>query len=98
MTRIIRTSHAKNSTTPGMAYPATFLILATSAQLPAFAQLNLSPLGERSRLASCGLRRDLVCARRCEFTKGQCNLPDLLQRPGPGSHAIHVTDPEEVRP
>jgi hypothetical protein len=82
MTRMIRTSHAKNSTMPGMAYPATVLVLATSAQLPAEAQLNLYPLGQRSRLASRALRRPLVCVRRCEFTKAQCILPDLLPASG----------------
>ena len=34
MARMIRTSHAKNSTIPGMAYPAMVLVLATAASYP----------------------------------------------------------------
>ena len=34
MARMIRTSHAKNSTIPGMAYPLMVLVLATTASYP----------------------------------------------------------------
>jgi pimeloyl-ACP methyl ester carboxylesterase len=49
MARMIRTSHAKNSTIPGMAYPAMVLVLATAGSYPPMLDLI-------GRLAD-GLRR-----------------------------------------
>jgi hypothetical protein len=39
MARMTTTNQKKNSTIPGMAYPATDLVLATGSQLPGFARL-----------------------------------------------------------
>jgi hypothetical protein len=39
MARMIRISHAKNSTIPGMAYPLMVLLLATTASYPPLPEL-----------------------------------------------------------
>jgi hypothetical protein len=39
MARTIRTSHTKNHTIPGMAYPLTVLVLATPASYPPVPEL-----------------------------------------------------------
>jgi hypothetical protein len=73
MARIATTIQKKNTTMPGMAYPATVLALATGHQLPTAARLirrvftgdgnaGLQPFGGRDYIRTAGETAQRLCA------------------------------------
>ena len=60
MARTIRTSHTKNHTIPGMAYPLTVLVLATPASYPPMPELIDRLTGLNESLANTAKRAKRV--------------------------------------
>jgi hypothetical protein len=90
---MISTSHAKNSTMPGMAYPATVLALATSAQLPADARPNRYPIDPHASPRARPLSHCSALCKRPE-TDMRHSTPAELPRPMTDGPSIGLPEKE----